>query len=84
MGKVLDEEIKKIVLEALKDEKLEIDENTDLTTVGMDSFTFIYIVEKLEEKYECEIDDEKLFIPQMNTLKKLVTIMNETVASTIK
>lgn len=80
MEKVLNEEIKKIVLEVLKDENLQIDEDTDLTTVGMDSFTFIYIVEKLEEKYKCEIDDEKLFIPQMNTLKKLVTIMNEAIS----
>ena len=80
MEKVRNEEIKKIVLEVLKDENLQIDEDTDLTTVGMDSLTFIYIIEKLEEKYECEIDDEKLFIPRMNTLKKLVATLNETIS----
>lgn len=45
--------------------------NEDLSTLGMDSMTFIKIVVLLEEKFECEIPDSKLMITEMNTAQKI-------------
>ena len=59
-------------------EKLEItteqlEEN--LPDLGMDSITFIQIIVSLEEKFECEIPDEKLLITEMDTIQKMIDVL---------
>lgn len=78
MKKIVIDDIKKIVFSILEVENITIEAETDLTAIGMDSLEFIRIVELLENKYKCEIADEKLFIPQMNTLKKISEVLQET------
>ena len=43
--------------------------------MGMDSITFIQIVVALEEEFECEIPDEKLLITEMDTVQKIVDVL---------
>lgn len=59
-------------------EKIEItteqlDEN--LLELGMDSITFIQIIVALEERFECEIPDEKLLITEMDTVQKMIDVL---------
>ena len=46
-----------------------------LVELGMDSITFIQIVVALEEEFECEIPDEKLLITEMDTVQKMVDVL---------
>lgn len=68
-----------VVLNVLNStEKLEItteqlEEN--LSDLGMDSITFIQIIVALEEKFECEIPDEKLLITEMDTVQKMIDVL---------
>ena len=51
----------------------QVDEN--LTEIGMDSITFIKIIVGLGEAFECEIPDSKLLITEMNTVQKMIDIL---------
>ena len=46
-----------------------------LPEMGMDSITFIQIVVALEEEFECVIPDEKLLITEMDTVQKMVDVL---------
>ena len=46
-----------------------------LTDLGMDSILFIQIVVALEEAFEIEIPDEKLLIPEMYTINKMLDVI---------
>ena len=46
-----------------------------LPDLGMDSITFIQIIVALEEKFECEIPDEKLLITEMDTIQKMIDVL---------
>lgn len=47
----------------------------DLSTLGMDSITFIRIIVSLEEEYECEVPDSKLLLTEMNTVNKMYEVL---------
>lgn len=47
----------------------------NLPDLGMDSIAFIQIVVALEEEFECEIPDEKLLITEMDTVKKMIDVL---------
>ena len=68
-----------IVLEIInRSEKLEVNQaqiKESLPELGMDSITFIQIVVALEEEFECEIPDEKLLITEMDTVQKMVDVL---------
>ena len=49
--------------------------NDDLRTLGVDSILFIQIIVKLEEKFKCEIPDSKLMITEMNTVQKMIEVL---------
>ena len=49
----------------------------DLFELGMDSITFIKIVVTLEEEFKCEIPDSKLLIGEMNTVNKIIQVLND-------
>ena len=51
----------------------QLDEN--LPDLGMDSITFIQIIVALEERFECEIPDEKLLITEMDTVQKMIDVL---------
>ena len=43
----------------------------------MDSITFIKIIVAVEEEFECEIPDSKLLLGEMNTVNKIVQVLND-------
>lgn len=47
----------------------------ELTALGIDSITFIQIIVALEEALECEIPDSKLLISEMNTVGKMIGVL---------
>lgn len=51
----------------------QLEEN--LFELGMDSLTFIRVVVALEENFECEIPDEKLLITEMDTVDKVLKVL---------
>lgn len=51
--------------------------NEDLTTMGMDSIRFIHIIVSLEETFDCEIPDSKLLMTEMDTVQKIVDVLQE-------
>lgn len=48
----------------------------DLSTLGMDSITFIRVVVALEEEFDIEIPDEKLLLTEMNTISKMTEVIS--------
>ncbi len=70
---------KEIVLEIInRSENVEISQEQledSLPELGMDSITFIQIVVALEEEFECEIPDEKLLITEMDTVQKMLDVL---------
>lgn len=47
----------------------------DLTDCGMDSIIFIQTIVALEEEFDCEIPDSKLMLSEMNTVKKILDVL---------
>ena len=48
-----------------------------LPDLGMDSISFIQIVVGLEEAFDCEIPDSKLLISEMDTVRKMLNVLQE-------
>ena len=44
---------------------------------SIDSIKFIQMVVEIEEEFECEIPDEKLLISEMNSVEKIMNILQE-------
>lgn len=70
---------KELILKVLNDvETINVDEtqlNENLIDLGMDSAEYIQIIVKLEEVFECEIPDEKLFLTEMDTVQKMMNVL---------
>ena len=49
----------------------------NLTECGMDSITFIQIIVAIEETFECEIPDSKLLLTEMDTVQKMIDVLQE-------
>ena len=68
-----------IVLEIInRSENMEVSQEQiedSLPELGMDSITFIQIVVALEEEFGCEIPDEKLLITEMDTVQKMLDVL---------
>jgi acyl carrier protein len=71
------DEIAKIIQDTIKltipMENLEID--TRLENVGLDSITFIRIVVQIEDCFDMEFPDDKLLLTQAGTIKDLCEIV---------
>lgn len=52
-------------------------ENLDdnLFDLGMESVVFIQIIVSLEEVFDCEIPDSKLLISEMDSLRKILNVL---------
>lgn len=74
-----------IVLEVInRSENMEVSQEQlkdSLPELGMDSITFIQIVVALEEEFECEIPDEKLLITEMDTVQKMLDVLQSIYAN---
>ena len=47
----------------------------DLREFGLDSIIFIHTIVSLEEEFDCEIPDEKLFLLELNTVNKMYEVL---------
>lgn len=68
-----------IVLEIInRSENMEVSQEQiedSLPELGMDSIRFIQMIVALEEEFECEIPDEKLLITEMDTVQKILDVL---------
>lgn len=55
--------------------------NEYLPNLGMDSISFIQIVVGLEETFDCEIPDSKLLISEMDTVQKMIDVLQGLLSS---
>lgn len=53
----------------------QLDDN--LPDLGMDSIKFIQIIVGLEEAFDCEFPDSKLIITEMDTVQKIMDILQK-------
>lgn len=49
----------------------------DLCELGMDSIAFVKVIIEIEDKYDIEIPDKYLKIQDMNTIEKIVSVLDE-------
>lgn len=78
MMEVMAERIIEIVNDTIEDVKISKDQiDADLTELGLDSIQFIQIIVMLEEAFDCEIPDSKLLITEMNTVQKMIDVLQE-------
>lgn len=56
----------------------------DLLELGLDSIKFIQIIVSLEEAFECEIPDEKLLLTEMNSVNKMLEVLQLAVSESNK
>lgn len=75
MSDMIVEEVISVLNEVLGCEVKKEQMDLDLSKLGMDSIAFIRIVVSLEEKFGCEIPDAKLFVPEMNTIRKMCDVL---------
>ena len=45
--------------------------------IGVDSFTFIRIIVEIESKFNCEIPDSRLIISELDTIRKIYSLLQE-------
>ena len=50
---------------------------TNLSSIGLDSISFIKVIIDLEEAFECEIPDSKSLMSEMDTVEKIYQILTQ-------
>lgn len=67
--------IKNLIYTLIENEK-EIDNDTLLNEVGIDSLRYVELVLVLEEEYSIQIEDEDLIIENFETIDKIIDLIN--------
>lgn len=84
MKEITKEKILEIV-NSIQDMKVTADQCDDyLLELGLDSIKFIQIIVSLEETFECEIPDEKLLLTEMNSVNKMLEVLQLAVSESNK
>lgn len=84
MKKIKKEKILEIV-NSVQDMEATVDQcDDDLLELGLDSIKFIQIILSLEEAFECEIPDEKLLLTEMNSVNKMLEVLQLAVSESNK
>lgn len=68
------QEIRKFIIELLVKEdnkSIKIEDDLDLSTIGLTSVNMINVIVFLEEKFDFEFDDEFLLMDRINTINKI-------------
>ena len=75
MKKITKDNILEIV-NSVQDMEVTVDQcDDDLLELGLDSIKFIQIIVSLEAAFECEIPDEKLLLTEMNSVNKMLEVL---------
>lgn len=84
MKEITKEKILEIV-NSVQDMEVTVDQCDDnLLELGLDSIKFIQIIVSLEEAFECEIPDEKLLLTEMNSVNKMLEVLQIAVSESDK
>ena len=84
MKEITKEKILEIV-NSVQDMEVTVDQcDDDLIELGLDSIKFIQIIVSLEEALECEIPDEKLLLTEMNSVNKMLEVLQLAVGESDK
>ena len=84
MKEITKEKIVEIV-NSVQDMEVTVDQcDDDLLELGLDSIKFIQIIVSLEEAFECEIPDEKLLLTEMNSVNKILEVLQLAVSESDK
>lgn len=84
MKEITKEKILEIV-NSVQDVEATVDQcDDDLLELGLDSIKFIQIILSLEEAFECEIPDEKLLLTEMNSVNKMLEVLQLAVSESNK
>lgn len=84
MKEITKEKILEIV-NSVQDMEVTVDQCDDnLLELGLDSIKFIQIIVSLEEAFECEIPDEKLLLTEMNSVNKMLEVLQLAVGESDK
>ena len=84
MKEIAKERILEIV-NSVQDMEVTVDQcDNDLLELGLDSIKFIQIIVSLEEAFECEIPDEKLLLTEMNSVNKMLEVLQLAVSESDK
>lgn len=84
MKVITKKEILKII-NSVQDMEVTVDQcDDDLLELGLDSIKFIQIIVSLEEAFECEIPDEKLLMTEMNSVNKMLEVLQFVVSENDK
>ena len=76
MKKIAVNQVLEILNANIEDSPITTDKlDTSLMDLGMGSITFIQVIVALEEEFECEIPDEKLLFTEMDTVQKIIDIL---------
>jgi len=71
------EELKKILLQVLGKQDIDVSDNTKIDDLGLNSLGKIQVVCAIEDKYDIEIPNSKL--RSFKTVKNIVDFLEETV-----
>ena len=84
MKEITKEKILEIV-NSVQDVEATVDQcDDDLLELGLDSIKFIQIILSFEEAFECEIPDEKLLLTEMNSVNKMLEVLQLAVSESNK
>ena len=84
MKEITKEKILEIV-NSVQDMEVTVDQCDDnLLELGLDSIKFIQIIVSLEEAFECEIPDGKLLLTEMNSVNKMLEVLQLAVGESDK
>lgn len=84
MKEITKEKILEIV-NSVQDMEVTVDQcDDDLLELGLDSIKFIQIIVSLEETFDCEIPDEKLLLTEMNSVNKMLEVLQLAVGESDK
>lgn len=73
------------IVNSVQDMEVTVDQcDNDLLELGLDSIKFIQIIVSLEEAFECEIPDEKLLLTEMNSVNKMLEVLQLAVSESDK
>lgn len=84
MKEITKEKILEIV-NSVQDMEVTVDQcDDDLLELGLDSIKFIQIIVSLEEAFECDIPDEKLLLTEINSVNKMLEVLQLAVSESDK
>lgn len=79
MREEIEQSLRKIIMELLELTKPieEIENDEDLTKLGMNSISTIELVVEVEAKYDFEFNDEDLLVENFKTIERLATYIEK-------